>query len=252
MLKIKTSTTLAGSTGAMAAAAAAFAVLTAGCSEASSAHSATRDGNVDVAIVAEIDVTSSVTDRFRKSAKEAIAKAIVQLAGKPHGKVDIYLRKIDHCSGCESAALGTYHIEAVQDCTANPFDHGCRKSHARAMSEARIIARRIRALYVPPGHAGTNILGGLAIAGEILSTEPGEKWLVVASDMRPSDSSPVRPRPVVKLDNVNAVVLFACREGISRCQDRRTTRQAELEHDGAVHPVPFLFSQQMNELKLWR
>jgi hypothetical protein len=57
---------------------------------------------------------------------------------------------------------------------------------------------------------------------------------------------------VVKLDNFNVVVLFACRQGISLCQERRTTRQAELEHDGAVHPVPFLFSQQMNELKLWR
>jgi hypothetical protein len=252
MLKIRTSTTLARSTGAMAAAAAAFAVLTAGCSEASSAHSATRDGDADVAIVAEIDVTSSVTDSFRTSAKDALAKAIVQLAGKPHGAVDIYLRKIDDCPGCEPAVLGTYHIDAVQDCTENPFDHGCRKGHARAMHEAGVIAGQIRAIHVPVGHAGTNIRSGLAIAGELLASARGEKWLVVASDMRPSNKHRVRPKPVVKLDNVNVVVLFACRQGISLCQERRNAWQAELEHDGAVHPVPFLFSQQMNALKVWR
>jgi hypothetical protein len=250
MLKIKTNTALARSTGAVAAAAAAFAVMAAGCSEASTAHSADGKGAVDVAIVFQLDVTSSVANSFRADAQDAFAKAIVRLSRRPHGAITVYVRKIDHTPGLDEAALGTYHIDAVHECP-NPFDQDCRGAEGRPVRQAQAIARKIRAIHEPVARAGTIIRGGLAVAGENLAGKRGEKWLVVASDMRPSHTRPKVP-PVVKLGNVNVVVLYACSQGIAQCQERRNAWRAELEHDGAVHPVPFLFSQQMNELKLWR
>lgn len=259
---LKTNKMLARSGGAVAAIVAAVAMVAAGCTVDppppgdSSTGNGTSAARTDTAVVVEIDVTSSVADSFRASAKDAVADAIVRLSRQPHGVIDIYVRKIDHDPGDDQAALGTYRIDAVHECSdENPFDQACRQKRdrtaARAVREARRIAGEIRALRVPVSKAGTRIRGGLAIAGEILSATRGQKWLVVASDMRPSNTKPPKKRPVIKLDNVNVVVLYACSQGIAQCQERRTAWQEEIEHDGAVHPVTFLFSQQMNEIP-WR
>jgi hypothetical protein len=253
---LKTHKKLARSGGMVAATAATLAMVAAGCTVGPPQGNAAIQGTAtkDVAAVVEIDVTSSVANSFRTSAQDAIAGAIVRRAGQPHGVIHLYVRKIDHNPGDDSAAIATYRIPAVYECsTANPFDQNCRRRHERtaaeAVSKAKRIARKIRALRVRVAHAGTVIRGGLAIAGEILAKEPGEKWLVVASDMRPS-STKRHKRPLIKLDNVNVVVLYACSQGIAHCQERQNAWQAELEHDGAVRPVTFLFSQQMPDL--WR
>jgi hypothetical protein len=250
---LKPNRMLARSGGAAAAIVSAFTMFGVGCGPGTlpstggvPANGTTSAAPTDMAVVVEIDVTSSVADSFRASAKKAVADAIVRLSRQPHGVITIYVRKIDHCPGCDEAALATYRIDAVHECT-NPFDQKCREDRGRPLREARAIARKIRAIRVPVGHAGTNIRGGLAVAGEILAEERGEKWLVVASDMRPSNTKPPKKRPVIKLDNVHVVVLYACRQGIAFCQERRNAWQTELKHDGAVHPVTFLFSQQMNE-----
>jgi hypothetical protein len=237
---------------AVAAAVASLAVLAAGCSMTSDQASAGgHTAPPDKTIVFDIDVTASVDDSFRRSAQDAFADALERLAEQPHGAIDIYVRKINHNPGIDKAAirLEPYHIDGVHECT-NPFDQRCRDSEAKPRSQARVVAKKIRALHVPTAHAGTRIRGALAIAGEILYGSPGEKWLVIASDMRPSHAKTPRRPPVIRLDDVHVVVLFACNQGIAVCQQRRNAWQAEIEHDGAVHPVTFLFSQQMNDL--WR
>jgi hypothetical protein len=240
---------------AVAAAVAALGMVAAGCDVAGQpARAGGRAAPPDKTIVFDIDVTSSVKNTFRASAQDAFADAIVRLARQPHGAIQIYVRKIDHNPGGDQAALGTYHIDPVRACgDGNPFDHDCRDAQtataATAVEEARTIAREIRTIHVPTGHAGTRIRGALAIAGDLLARGRGEKRLVIASDMRPSNAIATKP-PVINLNDVHVVVLFACNQGIALCQQRRNAWRSEVEHDGAVHPVTFLFSQQMHDL--WR
>jgi hypothetical protein len=236
---------------AVAAAVASLAVLAAGCSVTSDQASAGgHTAPPDKTIVFDIDVTASVDDSFRRSAQDAFADALVRLAEQPHGAIDIYVRKINHHPGDDSAAIASFHIDALQEC-ANPFEQKCRDSAGKSLRHARAVAKRIRGLHLRTSRIGTRIRGALAIAGEILSGLRGEKWLVVASDMRPSNAGPGM-RPVIKLDDVNVRVLFACNQGIAPCQQRRNAWQAEIERYGAVHPVTFLFSQQMHALEVVR
>jgi hypothetical protein len=201
-------------------------------------------------VVIDFDVTKSLTKQFRLGARDAVAAALPRLAHGNHGPIDIYVRKIDHSSGSDEAGVAEYQISGVHGCAgSNPFDQACRNAHngsvRAARAQARRIAAKIRRLDLPRAKAGTVIRGALAAAGEILSEEDGMKFLVIASDLRPSHASP--PRPHVALDGVHVIVLFSCRQPIAICQQRHTSWTAELSHDGAAS-VRFLEAQQMTEL----
>ena len=202
-------------------------------------------------LVIELDVTRSLKTEFRLAARNAIADALPRLIHGDHGAVDIYVRKIDHSSGNDEAAVLSIHLDGVHVCSAgNPFDQKCRNAHKRSLRVARrqlwAARRKIRALRLPQAKAGTVIRGGLAVAGEILASTPGDKWLIVASDMRPSHAH--TPRPTIALNGVHVVILFACRQPVAICQIRQSRWSKELERDGAIHPVKFLAAQQMDEL----
>jgi len=225
------------------------ALVTTACGTANATRSAASESDHKTLVV-EFDVTKSLTRQFRVEARDAVAAALPRLTHGDHGAIDIYVRKIDHSSGSDEAAVASYHVRGVHKCAENnPFDQACRNARIAsvrsARAEAREIAAAIRRLNLPRGESGTVIRGGLAAAGEIFADEEGLKLLVVASDMRPSHASP--PRPKVVLNGVHVILLFSCRQPIAVCQQRRSSWAAELSHDGAAS-VRILDAQQMTEL----
>jgi hypothetical protein len=206
--------------------------------------------NAPRTVVVLLDATASLTDQFRTSARDAVAAGIERLVHDPQGPVTIYLRRIDHSSGSDSAAIASFHIDAVESCEANPFDQRCRLRHeaelAHARRQAHVIAGEIRNLRLTPTSAGTSIRGAFAAAGAIFANQAGSRILVVASDLRPSHAS--APSPAVNLHGVRATVLFSCRQPIAVCQTRQIKWAAELIRDGVRPPIHFLTTQQASLL----
>jgi len=199
-------------------------------------------------IVFEIDVTASVPGQFRMEAQGAFAKAIDRVTRPGSPGAHIYLRKISHDSGSDSARIGEYVIGAsptIKQWCNNPFDAQCKarvayyQQHARQRAAAA--AREIRGLRLPTESAGTTIRGALAAAGAIFDHARGPKWLIAASDMRPSQADP--PQPSIRLSGVHVQVLLSCREAFAVCQKRAEQWKKELERAHACS-VQFLTSAE--------
>lgn len=195
-------------------------------------------------VVLAVDVTGSVGGSFVRRSLEAFAAAVPRLVRNGGGPVSIYVREINSAPGEDSAAVATYHIPAVPLCEENPFDQKCRNHNGAAMAAARSaavrIGRSIRMLRLRITWTGTVIRGAFAAAGALLAV-PGDRWLLVASDLVPSHSNP--PRPRITLNGVAVQVLFACHDPIARCQARQLSWTSELKHDGALS-VSYFSPQQ--------
>ena len=202
------------------------------------------------AIVFELDTTVSVPERVRSLAKQAIASRIVQLSKRPHGSISIYARQINHTSGTDSSARFHDVIPAVgampSDCT---FDPDCIATWANAQNAAVLEARAVKKHFSTWSYRvtsnGTTIRGGIAAGADILRSEPGQRWLVLTTDLRPANAGP--PTPEVDLDGVHVDVLLACEDAIGTCQSRaRTWRTELLAHHAAS--VSFFPLQQASEV----
>jgi hypothetical protein len=176
-------------------------------------------------VVFELDVTASVPDEFRTQATHEFGKSIYRVFKRGDGPTRTFLRVINHNSGSDANLKGSWRVPVLPDehrCE-NPYDQDCRVKLARdirfAKRQARAIQRAIAGQHFRAQRAGTTILGALAAAADTLAHRQGNKWLVVASDLRPSDAMP--PAPSVRLDGVRVQVLFSCREPYAVCQKRQ-------------------------------
>jgi hypothetical protein len=195
-------------------------------------------------IVFEIDVTASVPLKFTHAAQRAFAASVPRLVHDGQGPVRIYVRVISHSSGSDAAALATYTIPGVPNC-ANPFDLRCKQRHAAALagarSRAREISHAIARLRLARTHTGTALRSAFAAAGELLRGTEGARWLVAATDLRPSNE----PASTVTVDlaGVHVVVLESCDQSFAACQTLETKSRAEFFGDGALS-VRYLNVQQ--------
>jgi len=200
-------------------------------------------------IVLDVDVTASVTAAFVRQAQHAFAAAVVRIVRDGQGPIRVYLRVISHSSGSDAAAVATYTIPAVPTCSNNPFDLRCRRAHdaalANAHARARMIATNIEQLHLKRTSTGTALRGAFAAAGQLLVDAQGRRWLVAATDLRPSNAPPSTEN--IDLHGVRVVILFACEQSIAQCQSRRAYWDAELRRDGAS-TVAFLTPQQSDLL----
>jgi hypothetical protein len=184
-------------------------------------------------------------------AKYAIASAIPRLLALTTGRIDIYIRRIDRSSGTDEAAVADYHVPPLVACGSNPFDQRCRLKHDASIATAEKKAARIRAeireLNFPVDSLGTSVDGAFAAAGSILHNAPGQRWLIVASDLRTVSAKPPPPAPRIELGGVHVVVVFSCREALALCQTRQSVWVAKLKKVGAAD-VRFLTPQQGDSL----
>jgi hypothetical protein len=200
----------------------------------------------ETTVVFALDVTESVPTTFRKQAQRAFAVAIARLAAPGSAGARVHLRKIDHDSGSDSAYLGSFYIPAVpveDPCSGNPFGRACRSARMQtalayqgARSAVAAITRRFRV-----ERAGTTIRGMFAAASAIFAHSDGAKWLVVASDLRPSHAAASTAE--VDLRGVHVQVVTSCSGGIAACQARESRWRTVLRHAGAAR-VDFLPSAQ--------
>jgi len=198
------------------------------------------------AIVFELDTTVSVPERVRASAKAAIAQRVMRRSIRPHGAISVYARQINHSSGTDSSARFHDVIPAVgampEDCTFDPSCIGAwAKAHNDAVRKARQIKRKFANWSYKVSSNGTTIRGAIAAGAEILSSEPGDRWLVLTTDLRPANAGP--PVPQLRLDGVRVDVILACEDAIATCQARKDTWRAELESHGALSVNFFPFQQ---------
>jgi len=201
-------------------------------------------------VVFELDTTISVTEHLRSVAKAAVADAVYQRAKGPHGAIAVYARVINHTSGTDSAARFSDVIPAsgpIPDCDA--FDPQCLQDwasgHNRAIAKARGVRGRINTLAYRVTSDGTAVRGAIAAGAEILEAQRGERWLVLASDLKPSNAE--APAPNIRLDGVHVDVILACDDAIATCQRRQNAWRAELDQRGA-RSVAFFSIQQATQV----
>jgi hypothetical protein len=197
-------------------------------------------------VVFELDTTISVTEHLRSIAKAAVADAVYKRAKGPHGAIAVYARVINHTSGTDSAARFSDVIPAsgpIPNCEA--FDPQCfqdwAKEHNTSLDRARAVRRRINELAYRVTSDGTAVRGAIAAGAEILEAQRGERWLVLASDLKPSNAE--APAPHIRLDGVHVDVILACDDALATCQGRRKAWEAELDQRGAGS-VAFFSIQQ--------
>jgi hypothetical protein len=203
-------------------------------------------------VVFELDVTASVPDEFRTQATHAFGRSIYRLFKRGDGSTRIFLRVINHNSGSDANLKGSWRVPVLPDehrCHKNPYDQDCLVKLIRdirfAKQQEGAIQRTIEGQHFRAQRAGTTILGALAAAADTLAHRQGNKWLVVASDLRPSDAMP--PAPSVRLNGVHVQVLFSCREPIAVCQKRKRRWEGAFERYGA-RSVTFLSMAEADQI----
>jgi hypothetical protein len=92
---------------------------------------------------------------------------------------------------------------------------------------------------------GTTLRGGIAAGADVLAKESGEKWLVLATDLRPSNAGP--PVPKLDLRGIHVDVMLACEDAIGTCQERKSTWGHELKTHHALS-VEFFPLQQAGQV----
>ena len=191
-----------------------------------------------------IDVTISVSQAFVDRSLRAFAASVPRLVRGDQGPVRIYVRRIGPSLGDDSGAVAAYTIPAVRACE-NAFDQRCRNARAvdlrGARTRAAVIAAQILQLRLARTRTGSAIRSAFAAAGEVLASSNGDKWLVVASDLRPSNEPPSQAD--IELRGVRVAVVFACEQAIDKCQARKRFWSHELRSAGAAS-VTFLTAQQ--------
>jgi hypothetical protein len=195
-------------------------------------------------VVFNVDITISVSSGFVRSSLRAFAASVPRLVHPDQGPVRIYLRLISPSPGDDSAAVARYTIPAVRKCD-NAFDQRCRQARNvdinRAYTRARAIASAIRQLHFKRTSTRTIIRGAFAADADILASSNGTKWLVAATDLRPTGAPPEHPE--IDLHGARVVILLACEQSIEKCQARKRIWRSELLDDGAAS-VTFLTAQQ--------
>jgi hypothetical protein len=208
--------------------------------------------STDAVVVFELDVTASVPDEFRTQATHAFGRSLYRRFKRGDGPTRTFLRVINHNSGSDANLKGSWRVPTLPDehrCGKNPYDSDCLVKLIRdirfAKQQEGAIQRTIERQHFRAQRAGTTILGALAAAADTLAHRQGDKWLVVASDLRPSDAVP--PAPTVRLDGVRVQVLFSCREPIAVCQKRKMRWAGAFGQYGA-RSVDFLSMAEADQI----
>jgi hypothetical protein len=201
-------------------------------------------------IVFTLDTTRSVTEQTRTVAKAAIADALIKRAKQPHGAISFYARLINLHSGTDGGAAFTGHIPAVapppHDC--DPFDPSCQlpwmNAHNRALKKARGLSSYITHNWsYQVTSSGSEMRGAITAGAQILDQEAGDRWLVLATDLRPSNAR----MPTTRLDGIHVDVILACTDAIANCQRRESAwRENFLRHGAST--VAFFSMQQATQV----
>jgi len=186
-------------------------------------------------VVLNIDVTASLPKGFRRASREVLAAAIERFARSHAGLTDVYLREIGPEPGSDPAALGTWVLAVPAGCS-NALDQQCRKHHApalrHALEHAKVIADGIRTVPLRRTSTATLVDASFAADGRVFAGERGSKWLVAATDLRPSGR---QPRNVhVHLDGVRVLILFACEQAVDKCEARQVRWKQKFHDEGAI------------------
>jgi hypothetical protein len=190
--------------------------------------------------VACIDHTSSLPPWFVERALQHVARHVEDAVTGPMRPAVFYLRSMSASSYAPEGEIATVELGAIPTPpgrpapSANPFltaeDRQRERVYERERAAwlaglaasrkyAREAAGRIRALRLPVDTVGTDVLGCLFQAANLLGHE-GERSLLVASDLIPhGHQQNVGPAPA-SLAGVQVTVAFYCTNLASACADR--------------------------------
>jgi hypothetical protein len=187
-----------------------------------------------------IDRTGSVPDWFVRRALHHVAGRIESAVPGPMHRAVFHLRSMSATSYAPEAEIATVEIAAVPAAprspplSENPFlarrNSGELARYQRdretwlagleaTRAFARSAAERVRALTLPADHAGTDVLGCLLRAPDLLGTT-GERTLFVASDLVPSGPQQDSVPAPGSLAGVPVTVAFYCADLASTCAER--------------------------------
>lgn len=191
-------------------------------------------------IVFSIDVSQSVPERFRRQALRALADAVDRLPAR--SLQTIYIRKINSAPGVDSASVVKFVIPAIgADCSL--YDRTCKKGASNAESRlrrAKAITNRIRNLRLKSENVATLIRGAIAAGGQILQRTTGNRWLVLATDLKPSSSRKAQPRPNLDLTGIHVRVILSCNDSLRKCDERRNRWRVVIRREGHAADLIYL------------
>lgn len=199
-----------------------------------------------------LDITGSIPPWVPKAARPALAADFLADVGNGE-PVTIYVRTISSNSVSPASNLLVLHEPGVRMPrypSINPLwgpkvVQQWKDAYGRARAQAtREIAahqadarRQIAQLYVVPLKAdptGTDVFGGVAVSQTLLAGVPGERELVVVSDVH-QESVPMQDRRLITdLHGVRASLFQVClEENYAVCKQRRTLFHDVVAHAGA-------------------
>jgi hypothetical protein len=180
-------------------------------------------------IVFAVDVTQSVPRRgFRLPAQRAFAGALYRVANRPGGSIVVFVRKINRNPFLDSARAATYYIPPARPRLDCGVQLGGKCTNANAQIERQQYVRHVCASRASSSIATLNlgndsrtrIRGAFAVAGEILRSRPGRRWLIAATDLQPASVSPRKPERL-SLKGVRVQIIVSCPDNGARCQSRQ-------------------------------
>ena len=200
-----------------------------------------------------IDRTGSVPEWFVRRALRHVAARIEDTVTGPMRPAYYYLRSMSATSYAPEAEIATVELSAVPvaprppPLSENPFDTVGNSAKMRTYEQERqnwlsglaasrafahASAERVRSLSLAVDNSGTDVLGCLLRAPDLLGAD-GDRSLFVASDLVPSGpQQDARPRPGA-LAGVEVTVGYYCADQASACAQRVDTFVGVVRDAGA-------------------
>jgi hypothetical protein len=215
--------------------------------------------------VACIDHSSSLPPWFVERALQHVARHVENAVTGPMRPAVFSLRSMSASSYAPDGEIATVELGAIPPPprrsapSANPFLTAEDRQHERVYEReraawlaglaasrtyAREAAGRIRALRLPVDTVGTDVLGCLLRAANLLGHE-GERSLLVASDLVPhGHQQDAGPAPA-SLAGVQVTVAFYCADLASACADR-VAAVAEIVRQAGAADVSVVDAQNLS------